>query len=291
MYEKVSFKDKLINILLSPFDRFLFKQYDNNPLKALGITKDTSQKWLIYYYLHIHSKLYEVLGVTYDGYENKPQYVFVPVDTRLDDLFLELLKGWKILDRYPFIEALKLGQFNGFGALNGDTEYRKGFWKASKSCFKEDIENMCKDLSLDPLPNELKVIFSEVDKLIPQHATLKHEVLNGNIITYKKVTLSIDSDTITIDSGKPIYITSNALKLLKLMLENIGKTVTYKQIAERLDLQSYISEVDKDIILEINQKKKEIYETLKANGIDEKTADEVRSYLKPVTNKGYVLPL
>jgi len=291
MYEKVSFKDKLINILLSPFDRFVFGQYDNNPLKTLGITKDTSQKWLIYYYLQIHSKIYEVLSVAYDGYENQPQYVFVPVDTKLDDLFLELLKSWKILDRCHFIDALKLGQYNGFGSLNGDTEYRKGFWKASKSCFKEDIENMCKDLSLDPLPNELKVMILEIDKLLQQHTTLKQEVLNGNKITYKKVSLNIDSDTITIDSGKPINVTSNALKLLRLMLENIGKTVTYKQIAERLNFQSYINEVDKDIILEINQKKKEIYETLIANGIDEKTANEVRNYLKPVIKKGYILPL
>jgi hypothetical protein len=289
MYEKASFKDKLISILLSPFDIFLFKHYGNNSLKSLGITKDTSQKWLIYYYLLIHSKLYEVLGVTYDGYENQPQYVFVPVDTRLDDLFLELLKGWKILDKYPFIDALKLGQYNGFRSLNGDTEYRKGFWKASKCCFKEDIENMCKDLSLDPLSNELKGIFLEIDELISNHAKLKQEVLNANVITYKKVTLNIEADTITVANGKAINLTSNALRLLKLMLENVGKTVTYKQIAETLNTQSYTDCVDSAVKLDIQQIKKDISETLVASGVDKTTANEVRNYLEPIRDTGYTL--
>jgi len=129
-YEKVSFLDKLINILLSPFDRFLFRDNKRGDeyMEILGSGRDIpklSKKWIKYFYIAIHIKLYEILSVVYNGYENQPDHVFVHVDTRLDDLFLELLKVWKKLDRYPFIQEMKLGQYNGFNSLNADSDYRR----------------------------------------------------------------------------------------------------------------------------------------------------------------------
>lgn len=96
-YKKISFLDKLINILLSPFDRFLFRDNKRSDeyMEILGGGRDIlklSKKWIKYFYIAVHIKLYEVLSVVYNGYENQPDHVFVHVDTRLDDLFLELIK-------------------------------------------------------------------------------------------------------------------------------------------------------------------------------------------------------
>jgi|GEM_PF-1628172 len=296
MHEKVSFVDKILNILLSPFDRFLFKPNnslgDDIYMQIINGGKDIpklSEKWLKYYYLHIHSKLYEIMCGVYDSYDNQPYYVFVSVDTQLDDLYIDLWNTWRIIDRYPFIEALKLGQYNYFKSLNYDPADRIKIWRGSKKYLSEDIENIGKDLSLEPLPNDLKLAFSNIDKLLAEHITKKNKVLFGEQIKYKKVTLNKDQNTISVEGNKPINITSNELRLLKLMLENIGNTVTYKQIAETLNISSYFGEVDTTLKENIQQIKKDIYETLVANKIEKTTANEIRNYLEPIINIGYLL--
>ncbi len=294
--EKASFLDKLINTLLSPFDRFIFKSKhnigDDSYMQILNGGKDItklSEKWLKYYYLHIHSKLYEIMCGVYDGYDNQPDYVFVSVDTELDDLYQELWNTWRVIDRYPFIDALKLGQYNYFKSLNYDTSYRVKMWRGVKKGFVGDIESIGKELSLEPLPNDLKLAFTKIDKLLLEHITKKNLVLFGNIIKHKKVTLNKDQNTITIEGRKPINITSNELRLLRLMLESIDSTVTYKQIAETLNITAYFGKVDKALKDNIQQIKRDIFETLVSNNVDKATANEIRDYLEPVRNTGYIV--
>lgn len=297
MYQKkASFLDKLINIFLSPFDRYFFnsnsKVGDDNYLQILDGGKDISklsEKWLKYYYLHIHSKLYEIMCGVYDGYDSKPEYVFVPVDTELDDLYLQLLNTWKVIDKYPFINEMRLGQYNYFKSLNYDTSNRIKVWRGIKKGFIEDIESIGKELSLEPLTNDLKLAFTKIDKLLLEHITKKNLILFGNIIIHKKVILNKDQNTIIVDGGKPINITSNELRLLKLMLENIDTTVTHKQIAETLNITAYFGKVDEALKGNIQQIKRDISETLVANNIDKITADEIRDYLEPVRNTGYIV--
>ncbi|OGC45212.1 hypothetical protein A2V49_01225 [candidate division WWE3 bacterium RBG_19FT_COMBO_34_6] len=289
MYEQGSFIDKLINKLLSPFDRIFFNRYEYNPLKTLGITKDTGQKWLTYYYLLIHAKIYGVLEVVYDGYETQSEFFFVSVDTTLDDRFLELLKCWKELDRLPFNDKLRLGQYNSFGSLNADSGFRKKLWSKLKSSFKEDIDIVCKDIPTEYLTNELKIIFSEIDKLLVEHKEKKDKILFGDDIIYKKVSLNKEQNYITIKNGQPINITSNPLRLLKLMLENIGVTVSYELIAQTLNIPTYTKRVDNAVMMDIQQMKKDIAVTLIANGIDKKTANEIREYLEPIRKTGYII--
>lgn len=294
--EKASFLDKLINTILSPFDRFIFKSNhyvgDDSYMQILNGGKDISKlskKWLKYYYLHIHSKLYQILCGVYDGYYSKPDYIFVPVDTELDDLFLQLLSTWRVIDKYPFIDEMKLGQYNYFKSLNYDTSNRIKVWRGIKKGFAEDIESIGKELSLEPLTNDLKLAFTKIDKLLLEHITKKNLVLFGNIIKHKKVILNKNQNTISVDGGKPINITSNELRLLRLMLENIDTTVTYKQIAEALNITAYFGKVDEALKGNIQQIKRDISETLVANNVDKNTADEIRDYLEPVRNTGYIV--
>lgn len=294
--EKASFLDKLINTLLSPFDRLFFnssiKVGDDNYLQILDGGKDISKlskKWLKYYYLHIHSKLYEIMCGVYDGYDSKPEYVFMPVDTELDDLYLQLLNTWKVIDKYPFIDEMKLGQYNYFKSLNYDISNRIKVWRGIKKGFVEDIENIGNELSLEPLANDLKLAFTKIDKLLLEHITKKNLVLFGNIIRHKKVSLNKDQNTITVGSTKPMNITSNELRLLRLMLENIDTTVNYKQIAETLNITAYFGKVDEALKGSIQQIKRDISETLVANNVDKNTADEIRDYLEPVRNTGYIV--
>lgn len=294
--EKASFIDKLINTLLSPFDRFIFKSNhyigDDGYMQILNGGKDISklsEKWLKYYYLHIHSKLYEIMCGVYDGYDNQPEHVFVSVDSELDDLYQELWNTWLVIGRYPFIDELKLGQYNYFKSLNYDSSNRVKVWRGIKKGFIEDIETIMKELPLDPLPNDLKLAFTNIDKLLAEHIAKKNLVLFGNIIKHKKVSLNKDQNTITVAGGKPINITSNELRLLRLMLENIDTTVTYKQIAETLNITAYFGKVDEALKQNIQQIKRDIFETLVANNVDKVTANEIRDYLEPVRNTGYVV--
>lgn len=294
--EKASFLDKLINTLLSPFDRFIFKSNhnigDDNYMQILNGGKDISklsEKWLKYYYLHIHSKLYDIMCSVYDGYDNQPEHVFVPVDTELDDLYQELWNTWLIIDRYPFIDALRLGQYNYFKSLNYDTSNRIKVWRGVKKGFIEDIESIGNELPLEPLTNDLKLAFTKIDKLLLEHITKKNLVLFGNIIKHKKVSLNKDQNTVTVDGGKPINITSNELRLLKIVLENIDNTVTYKQVAETLNITAYFGKVDEALKGNIQQIKRDISETLVANNVEKIIADEIRDYLEPVRNTGYIV--
>ena len=248
-----------------------------------------SEKWLKYYYLHIHSKLYEIMCGVYDGYDNQPPYVFVAVDTELDDLYQELWNTWLVIDRYPFADALKLSQYNYFKSLNYDASDRIRLWRGIKKAFIEDIENIGKELPLDPLPNDLKLAFTKIDKLLLEHVTKKNLVLFGDIVKYKKITLNKDQNTITIEGEKPINITSNELRLLRLMLENIDNTVTYKQIAEALNITAYFGKVDEALKQNIQQIKRDIFETLVANNVAKITANEIRDYLEPIRNTGYIV--
>ena len=99
MHEKVSFKDKLINNLLSPIVWFSRPETGNdeysNILGSGNDIKKLSKKWIWYFYIATHIKLFEILSVVYDDYDNQPDHVFVYVDSRLDDLFLELRSLWK----------------------------------------------------------------------------------------------------------------------------------------------------------------------------------------------------
>jgi len=291
-YERVSFLDKLINTITSPFNKnIVLDDRSDTYQQILGGGNDIgklSKKWIKYYYLTIHTQLFKILSTVYDSYTNEHENTFIPVNTRLDDLYIDLHKMWKKFDSYPFIQELKLGQYDGFKSLNDESEYRKKLWKACKQTLFEDIDNM-PDLPTYQLTNDLKLAFKEIDELLEVHKILINKTLFGDTITYKKLTLNKITDTFSVNNGKPINITSKALMFLKLMVENIGKPVTYKQIAETLDLQCFLNEVDSAVRLEIQQQKKEISENLVAKRIDKKTADEIRNYIEPITKKGYII--
>jgi len=290
--ERVSFLDKIINAITTPFDKNIrLDDRSDDYLQILGSGEGIgklSKKWIKYYYLSIHVKLFGILSAIYNPYKDNHENTFVPVNTRLDDLYLDLRKTWKRLDSYPFIQEMELGQYDSFGSLNTDSEYRKRLWKACKQTLFEDINDI-PELPTYQLTNDLKLAYKEIDELLEEHKTLVNKTLFGDAITYKKLTLNKTEDTFSINNGKPINITSKALLLLKLMIENIGKPVTYEQIAQTLVIQCYTDKVDSAVRLEIQQKKKEILETLVSSGIDEKTANEVRNYLKPIAKKGYII--
>lgn len=284
-YERVSFLDKLINILLSPFDRFIFR--DNNRgdeyMEILEGGRDIpklSKKWIEYFYIAVHIKLYEVLSVVYSGYENQPDHVFVYVDSRLDDLFLELLNLWKRLDEYPFIQEKKLGQYNGFGSLNADSDYRRKVWEKSKQTLFEDVEEL-PSLSTIPLSNDLKSAFLEIDNLLVEHKEKKQKTLFGNgILEHKALKFDLNKSTVQVNNSRPILINTETqvFALLILLIQNVGTPVSYEKIAKALSISN-------------NQRniqfiKRDIYSTLTELGIEEEVAKEIRDYVVFTRNLG-----
>lgn len=284
-YEKVSFLDKLINILLSPFDGFIFKdnKRGDDYMEILGSGRDIpklSKKWVKYFYIAIHIKLYEILGVVYNGYENQPDHVFVHVDTRLDDLFLEILNLWKKLDRYPFIQEMKLGQYEGFKSLNADSEYRRKVWEASKHTLFEDVEELS-NLSTIPLSNDLKSAFLEIDNLLIEHKVQKQKTLFGDgILEYKALKFDLNKSTVQVNNSEPILINTEiqVFALLILLIKSVDTPVSYEEIAKALSISN-------------NQRniqfiKRDIYSTFTELGIEEKVAKEIRDYVVITRNLG-----
>lgn len=296
MYEKVSFKDKLINILLSPIDWFSKAHSGkySDYLEVLGEGKDIntlSKKWIWYFYIAAHIKLFEILSAVYDDYDKQPDHVFVYVDTRLDDLFLELRSLWKKLDSYPFIQEKKLGQYDGFKSLNADSDYRRKVWIASKKTLFEDINDLPK-LSTIPLSNDLKLAFLEIDNLLVEHKAKKRKTLFGDgILEYKALKFNLNDSTLCVNNSQPVPVSTKTqvFALLILLIKNVGKVVTYDVIAKELDLNSYDGKVDSDIQRNLQTIKRDIASRIIDLGFDEEVAKEIREYVRFVRNQGAII--
>lgn len=296
--EKASFIDKLINALLSPFDRFFFKSNhhigDDSYMQILNGGKDISklsEKWLKYYYLHIHSKLYEIMCGVYDGYDNQPDYVFVAVDPQLDDLYLELWNTWLVIDRYPFIEALKFGQFNYFKSLNYDPSDRIKMWRGSKKYFVGDIESIGKELSLDPLPNDLKLAFTNIDKLLSEHIVKKNKVLYGEgEYAFCSIRINFESHKIYYRNKEIIFSYSDDFKLLHVLLKNRNTMVSDVEIAkfinENVDTKTL---KNKDVARDIQFIKRDLGNKLARLGIEKADIEDIKTAIERVSGSGYII--
>lgn len=295
--EKVTITDKLINTILSPFDKVFSKQNtgcEDNYIQVLGYGKDIgnlSEKWVKYFYFAVHIKIFEILSTVYDGYEAQKEHTFVNVDNRLDDLFLELLKCWKQFDKYPFIQKLKLGNYKGFSSLNSNVPNQKQLWLACKKAFVADISEL-PQIPTITLSNDLKLAFLEADKLIAEHKTKKNKVLFGEgVLEYRNLKINLNSCTLSINNSQPIPISTKTKEysLLILLLQNTGTVVTYKQIAEHLELNNYTESVDTDVKRYIQGMKRDLGIKLSALGFSKKEANTVRSYISFVRNIGAII--
>jgi len=287
-YEKVTFLDKLINILLSPFDRYIFNtnKKGDEYMEILGAGRDIpklSKKWIEYFYLAVHIKLYEILSVVYNDYKSEPDHVFVYVDTRLNDIFLELLNLWKKLDKYPFIQEKQLGQYNGFDSLNADSDYRRKIWETSKHTLFEDIEEL-PSLSTIPLSNDLKSAFLEIDNLLVEHKKKKQRILWGDgVLEYKALKFDLNKSTLQVNNSEPVLINTETkvFTFLILLVKHAGKIVSYEDISEAIGTNN-----DKGGQRNIQSVKSDIYDIFTKLGFDENTAKEVRGYVEFITNQG-----
>ncbi len=296
--EKASFLDKLINTLLSPFDKFTFKEShtigDDSYMQILNGGKDItklSEKWLKYYYLHIHSKLYEIMCGVYDGYDNQPEFVFVAVDPQLDDLYLELWNTWLVIDRYPIIEALKFGQFNYFKSLNYDPSDRIKMWRGVKKGFVEDMENVGKELPLDPLPNDLKLAFTNIDKLLAEHIIKKNKVLYGEgQYTLCSIRINFEHGKIYYKDKEIVFSYSDDFKLLHVLLKNINKIVSDVDIAkfinENIDTKTL---KNKDVARDIQFVKRDLGNKLARLGIEKADMEDIKTAIERVSGNGYII--
>lgn len=292
--EKASFLDKLINILLLPFERFSKGNIGNSEyFDVLETGKDISKlsnKWIWYFYIATHIKMYEILSAVYDDYDNQPDHVFVYVDTRLDDLFLELLRLWKTLDRYPFIQEKKLGQYDGFKSLNAESDYRREVWVASKKILFEDINDLPK-LSTIPLSNDLKLAFLEIDNLLLEHRKKKEKMLFGEgLLEYKSLKINLNDCTLSINNSKPVAINpeTKEFAFLTLLLRKLGKVVGYKEISQVLDLNAGVGD-DTLVKRNIQFVKRDIYNKIAELGFSKKEAKEIRNYVRFVRNQGAII--
>jgi hypothetical protein len=290
-YERVSFLDKLINTLLSPFDRFLFNDNKRSDeyMEILGSGRDIpklSRKWIEYFYFAVHIKLFEILSVAYDGYEEQPDHVFVYVDTRLDDLFLELRSLWQRLDKYPFIQEKKLGQYDGFRSLNADSDFKRKLWIVSKQTLFEDINDLPK-LSTIPLSNDLKSAFLEIDNLLLEHKKKKQTTLFGDgILEYEMLKFDLTKSTLTVNNSNPIPINQEiqVFAFLIMLIKSVGHVVTYDEITKTLGIGS-----DKSGRRNLQFIKRDIFNKFLELGFSKKVAGEIRDYVVFVRNQGATL--
>lgn len=295
--EKVTITEKLINFALSPFDKVFPKQNtgcEDNYIQILGNGNDIgklSKKWVKYFYFALHIKIFEILSTVYEGYEAQKEHTFVTIDNRFDDLFLELLKSWKLFDKYPFIQKLKLGEYKGFSSLNSNVPNQKQLWLACKKAFVADLAELPKLPTL-PLSNDLKLAFLEADKLIAEHKIKKNIALFGNgILEHRDLKINLNSCTISINNSQPVPISTKTKEysLLILLLQNTGTVVTYKHIAEHLEINNYDDSVNADVRRYIQGMKRDLGIKLSAVGFSKKEANTVRSYISFVRNIGAVI--
>lgn len=293
--ERVNFIDKIVNLITSPFDKYInLDDRSDEYLRILGNGEDISklsQKWIKYYYLTIHAKMYSILSTVYDSYTDEHENIFVPVNTRLDDLYLDLRNTWRKFDSYPFIQEMKLGDYKGFGSLNAEPEYRKRLWKSCKNMLLEDTQGI-PELPTHQLTNDLKLAYKEIDELIKEHEILVKNTLFGTgIIEYKIFKINTNDYTVSINGSewKPFNPNTQEFVLLLLLLRNIGKPITYHEMATELKLNAFDGDVTSDVKSSIQQIKKGVFYKIRDLGFSEKDSKTVRDYIRFITNHGAII--
>lgn len=213
------------------------------------------------YYIQIYSKLVNILEVVYSNYPIDG-YIFVPVESRLGDIYDQLRHILVWFEDTPLIEDLNLNNLTGF-ALEGDFRFHIRLWANIQKTCKDDISLLIKNYQIRyQTPPDLLLVFKEVDELLKEHIIKKNNVLRTQKLLPDNELLSFGKKNSII---KLVYNELLNAKgewvRVRHLANNLNKTDAYIRI-EMGELKRKIRSVRKENQLKIESSGKGSYRLL-----------------------------
>ena len=245
------------------------------------------RKAALYYHCVFYCKIVSILETIYGRY-NGDYSKYIPPSERLDDLYTRIYRAFNKIDRRPDFSSLRITVFGGFPDLYGNHLDQLALWERIGSSYYEDIETLkTRPIQNYPLSDDVRLTFFDIDVAIEEHKKKRETTvtINDNSV-YKTgyVTLDINQSILQFKDNRPIKISpdNQEIELLRLLLENIDKVVTYETIAKTLQPNAYNGEVTEEVKNAIKMVKKKLTDLLT-------DAKFKKDAIQSIRGNGYVL--
>lgn len=248
-------------------------------------------------FLHsrIYQKLVEILTIVFDGYVVNT-YTFLPIDDELDDYYQRLRKKLMILEDKMMITNLRIVDFKPIHSLNGNFQYLIGLWHYAKVMYSQDQQRLFKHAPQMNLPDNLKLMFIQIDTLLQEHQTNKVRLLGGelnpHLASYAGIQFDITEATLKYQDSEwyTIQVNQKEMQFLRVLVDAKGKVIDYFTIARSLDLNIAHQNADKmEVARAVQFLKRDLGKRLSEAGMSNENVKRLLQSIQSIHGAGYKL--